>query len=107
MSTWPSALHSSPDVRSRAMEGTLQPISFTTYLMPFTATPVSHGPGTRAGRHRSSPFQVVIRRPILAAFKSSCEPKVLDCLSQSPVVSPGEWLRVSGFVNIPKVDWKG
>lgn len=68
MSTWPLALRESRDVRSRAMEGTAQPSSCTTYLMPFTATPVSHGPNTRAGRRRNLPFQVVIRRPILAAF---------------------------------------
>ena len=74
--------------------------------MPLTATPVSHGPGTGTGRRGSSPFQVVMRRPILAAVELSCGPEVFECPSQSPVVSPCpcEWLRFSGFADIPKLD---
>lgn len=49
-------------------------------------------PNTKTARCGSSPFQVVIRRPIVAA---------VNCLSQSPVVSPCEWLRFSGLADIP------
>lgn len=58
-------------------------------------------PNTKIGRRGSSPFQVVIRRPILAAVEFSCGPELLDCLPQSPVVSPCEWLRFSGVADIP------
>lgn len=58
-------------------------------------------PNTETGTRGSSPFQVVIRIPILAAVEFSCGPEVLDCLSQSPVVSLCEWLRFSGVADIP------
>lgn len=52
------------------MKGALQAISGTTYLMPFTTSPVSHGPTPRQEGAGGLPFQVVIRRPIVAAVNS-------------------------------------
>lgn len=58
-------------------------------------------PNTKIGSRGSSPFQVVMRIPIVAAVSFSYGLGELVCLSQSPVVSPCEWLRFSGCADIP------
>lgn len=75
--------------------------SVTTYLMPFTKIPVNYEPNTKTAGRGSSPFQVVIRSPILAAVTFSCATEAPNCLSQSPVVSLCECLRLPEFADIP------
>lgn len=70
--------------------------------MPFTATPGQSRPNTKKDtKVRVLTIPSSNTQTHCCGCQFSCGPEVLDCLSQSPVVSPCEWLRFSGLADIP------